>query len=217
MKAVILGVAAGAGLTIAVIGALGPHSEVFAQRAAPSGGISAASDLIVVPAPAGEKGQLLTVIDQKLRVMSVYHIELSTGKIALRSVRNIHWDLQMTYLNNESPLPQEIRAQHGGPGPAKARQKNQVLADLLTCRGSRNGFWNRDPVKRGVENRYHDHGQDCANGQTGHERCAWGGGVSGIGQRAEGRGQRAEGRGQRAEGRGQRAEGKGQRAEGIGV
>jgi hypothetical protein len=42
--------------------------------------------------------------------MSVYHIGLTTGKIALRSVRNIHWDLQMTEFNGEAPLPREIQA-----------------------------------------------------------------------------------------------------------
>ncbi len=109
MKTVVLGALAGTGLVIAAIGMLDYRSEVFAQqltapRQAPDGG------LIVVGGPADEKGQLLTVIDPRLRVMSVYHIESSTGKIALRSVRNIQWDLQMNHLNNENPLPQEIRA-----------------------------------------------------------------------------------------------------------
>ena len=61
-------------------------------------------------APAGEKSQLITVLDPRQHVMCVYHVDLATGKIALRSVRNIHWDLQMMYLNNESPLPLEIRS-----------------------------------------------------------------------------------------------------------
>ena len=110
MKAVVLGALAGAALVTAVIGALGPRSEVLAQRLPASQTVAADSQLIVVPAAVGDKAQLLTVIDPKLRVMSVYQIDLATGKIALRSVRNIHWDLQMTYLNNESPLPQEIRS-----------------------------------------------------------------------------------------------------------
>jgi len=65
-----------------------------------------------VPTPLGDKGQLLTVIDPRQQVMGVYHIELASGKITLRSARNLRWDLspQMTYLNNDPPLPQEIRA-----------------------------------------------------------------------------------------------------------
>jgi len=42
--------------------------------------------------------------------MGVYRVDSVSGKITLCSVRNIHWDLQMIYLNNENPLPQEIRA-----------------------------------------------------------------------------------------------------------
>jgi hypothetical protein len=40
--------------------------------------------------------------------MGVYRIDAVTGKIGLKSVRNLYWDLQMTYHNNEPPLPQEI-------------------------------------------------------------------------------------------------------------
>ena len=53
---------------------------------------------------------MLTVVDPRQRVLCVYHIDLATGKIALKSVRNIQWDLQINDLNNENPLPQEIRS-----------------------------------------------------------------------------------------------------------
>ncbi len=110
MKALVLGALATAGLAIAAVGVLDHRGEALAQRPAPRGGAAVGSDLIVVPASVGEKAQWLTVVDPRLRVMSVYQIDLTTGKIALRSVRNIHWDLQMMHLNNENPLPQEIRA-----------------------------------------------------------------------------------------------------------
>lgn len=109
MKATVLGALLVAGLAMAVVGASGPGGEVLAQRLTPSGAV-AGSELIVVPAPVGEKAQLLTVIDPRGQVMSVYEIELATGKIALKSVRAIRWDLQMTEFNGESPLPREIRA-----------------------------------------------------------------------------------------------------------
>jgi hypothetical protein len=69
----------------------------------------ASNNLIALPGPATDKGQLLTLIDPRLQVVCVYHID-QTGKIALRSVRRIQWDLQMTYFNNEGPLPQEIQS-----------------------------------------------------------------------------------------------------------
>ena len=48
---------------------------------------------------------MLTVVDPRQHVLGVYHINMVTGKIALMSVRNIQWDLQINDLNNEKPLP----------------------------------------------------------------------------------------------------------------
>jgi hypothetical protein len=110
MRATVLGALAGAGLVWAAVGALDHRNEVFAQRLAPYQQADPGSELIVVPGPVGETGQLLTVIDQRRRAMSVYHIHQTTGKIALRSVRNIQWDLQLTYLDNEGLLPREIQS-----------------------------------------------------------------------------------------------------------
>lgn len=110
MKKAVLGALAGAGLVMSAVGALDHRSEVFAQRLAAEHPSGAGNELIAVPGPAGEKGQLLTVIDPRMRAISVYRIEPTAGKITLCSVRNIHWDLQMSHLNNERPLPQEIRS-----------------------------------------------------------------------------------------------------------
>lgn len=110
MKATLLGALAGAGLILAAVSVLSQRNEVLAQRVTPGDQAGFGHDLIAMAAPAGEKSQLITVIDPRQHVMCVYHVDLATGKIALRSVRNIHWDLQMMYLNNESPLPLEIRS-----------------------------------------------------------------------------------------------------------
>ncbi len=110
MKTATLMALAGAGLMIVAVGWPGHSREVFAQRLATQISPGPDSGLIAVPGPIGEKGQLITVIDSRARVMSVYHIDKASGKIALRSVRNIHWDLQMTHLDNEGLLPEEIRA-----------------------------------------------------------------------------------------------------------
>ena len=117
MKPTVLGSLVCVGLVIAAVGAAGQRGEVFAQRvtppapATPAPAAVAGSELIVVPTTLGDKGrQMLTVIDPRQKVVCVYEIDLATGKIALRSVRKIHWDLQMTYMNNENPLPQEIQS-----------------------------------------------------------------------------------------------------------
>jgi len=110
MKKAVLGVLLGTGLLMAVVGQFDRPSEVYGQRTAPNLAAGAGGELIAVPTPAGDRGQLLTVIDPRQQAMGVYHIDVPSGKIKLLSVRNLRWDLQMTYLNNENPLPQEIRA-----------------------------------------------------------------------------------------------------------
>ena len=68
------------------------------------------SELIVVPTALGDRVQMLTVVDPRQQVLGVYHIDTATGKITLKSVRNIHWDLQIDHLNTDEPLPQQIRS-----------------------------------------------------------------------------------------------------------
>ena len=72
----------------------------------PGGG---SAELITHVLPGGDKYQQLLVVDPRLRVASVYHVETATGVIALRSVRQIHWDLQLAEYNGVNPLPREIR------------------------------------------------------------------------------------------------------------
>jgi hypothetical protein len=110
MRRALLGALVGAGLVAILIGLVDQHGEVLAQRvtyppAGPGG------ELIAVPTPMGDKGQMVTVIDPRLQTIGVYAIDLPSGKISLRSVRNIHWDLQMTDFNTDNPLPREIRLQ----------------------------------------------------------------------------------------------------------
>jgi hypothetical protein len=111
MKRAMLGVLVGVVVVMAAIAVAQQRGEAPVMRGA-SPAVSpavAGSELIVVPTSLGEKGQMLTVVDPRQRVICVYHIDLSTGRIALKSVRNIQWDLQINDLNCEKPLPQEIR------------------------------------------------------------------------------------------------------------
>jgi hypothetical protein len=110
MKRVLLGSVAGAVLAIAAAGLAGSRGEVLGQQLPASFRDASGAELIAVPGPLNEKGQLLTVIDPRFRSLSVYQIDRETGKVELRSVRTIHWDLQMTEFNSASPLPGEIRA-----------------------------------------------------------------------------------------------------------
>ena len=109
MKNLLFGALAAVGFLVALVVAFDLGSTAFGQRGAAYQTPNAGAELIVVPATVGEKTQLLTVVDPRSQAMSVYHVDLATGKIALRSVRSLRWDLQMSYMNNENPLPQEIR------------------------------------------------------------------------------------------------------------
>jgi hypothetical protein len=112
MKWLCLGILTGT--IFATSGAIAQQPEnLFPQRTvsavAPATTASGA-DLIVLSAMLGEKGQMLTVVDPRQQVICVYHIDLNSGKIALKSARKITWDLQITDFNNEIPMPREIQS-----------------------------------------------------------------------------------------------------------
>ena len=104
MRMTAVGALIGVVLMFAAAGLLGIRSHALAQ---PSG---FGADLITLSTSVGDRHQQLTVIDPRTRVLSVYHVELATGIVSLKSVRNIHWDLQMVEFNGVNPLPREIRA-----------------------------------------------------------------------------------------------------------
>lgn len=107
MRTAVFGLLAGAALTF-ILGGISAGSN---RTPAIGSSRAAASDrhLIALTASVDEHRQQITVIDPATRVMSVYHIELATGKVTLKSVRKIHWDLEMSDFNAVSPLPREIR------------------------------------------------------------------------------------------------------------
>jgi hypothetical protein len=108
MKATLLA-AVGAALGFVVIWMLvGRDALVFAQRPQV---YEAMAELIALPMQIDNTRQQLTVIDPRTHVMSVYHLDLTTGSVTLKSVRNISWDLQLDEFNGIKPLPREIRAQ----------------------------------------------------------------------------------------------------------
>lgn len=101
MRRVVVGAIVGASLVIGGFG-LTSRSTITAETGQPS------RDLITFSMP-GDKGQHLVVIDPGQRVMAVYYVDSQAGKVALRSVRQFHWDLQIADFNGEKPLPREIR------------------------------------------------------------------------------------------------------------
>jgi hypothetical protein len=107
MRIAVLGVSVLASLVFAALVAALAPSVGLAQRTVPPPG---GGGLIALAAAAGEQRQQVTVIDPDTRVLGVYHVDLSTGEVTLKSVRNIHWDLQMIEFNGTHPLPREVRS-----------------------------------------------------------------------------------------------------------
>ena len=86
----------------------GPTEQAYGRTGQTLGG--APTDLMVLGTSTNGQFQQLTLLDPRTHVMSVYHIDGGSGRIELKSIRNIHWDLQMDEFNGSAPLPGEIRA-----------------------------------------------------------------------------------------------------------
>jgi hypothetical protein len=108
MKTVVLGALAGASLVMIAAGLLDRGDAAYAQRAVPFAQAGTEGGLMAIPSGTGEGGQLITVVDSRARALAVYRVA-ADGKIKLLSVRNIQWDLQVTQLNSDIPLPQDIK------------------------------------------------------------------------------------------------------------
>jgi hypothetical protein len=109
MRTVVLGAVLVVGLVVTAAAVTADPGSDLSRPTALDRSALQERGLIALSTPVGDKYQQVTVIDPKTEAMSVYHIDLSDGKIRLRSVRNFHWDLQMAHFNGTAPLPREIQ------------------------------------------------------------------------------------------------------------
>ena len=90
---------AGYGLVIGIaVGAVAlavEFPQAQAQRTVPAERASSADQLIALPFDAADGKQQITIVDPRTRVIAVYQVDKVNGSLALRSVRNVHWDLLM--------------------------------------------------------------------------------------------------------------------------
>jgi len=108
MKNAVMGALVASGMITALFWTGSPPSAVFGSPS--SDRPARSSQLITFATPAGDNGQQLTVLDPETKVLGVYHVNLASGEIVLKSVRNIYWDLQMVEFNTTNPTPAEIRS-----------------------------------------------------------------------------------------------------------
>ena len=66
---------------------------------------------LVVMTHSTETGERIVLVDKSSRVMAVYEVGASGGRIQLKSVRNFRWDMLMEVFNETDPKPKDIRAQ----------------------------------------------------------------------------------------------------------
>ncbi len=71
------------------------------------------SELLMTTSLLADGRQQVVITDTKAKTMAIYEVEPTTGKVLLRSVREIKWDLQMQQFNATSPTPGEIRSMSG--------------------------------------------------------------------------------------------------------
>ncbi len=81
----------------------------FAGPGANVGDASSPVPLLMAHGQGAEGRQMITLVDPRTRVMSVYHLDAVTGQIHLKSVRNTRWDMLLDEFNGASPSPKEIR------------------------------------------------------------------------------------------------------------
>jgi len=113
MRTAVVGVLMVAGLTTAALAVRPDGSRASGERTEFYRPNASERRLVVCTSTVGDKYELLTIVDPERSVILVYHVELASGDVELRCVRNIESDLQLDYYNGKSPLPSEIRSQLG--------------------------------------------------------------------------------------------------------
>ena len=100
------------GLAACALALAADFPQVLAQRTAPPERTPPADQLLALPYETADGRQQVTIVDPRTRVIAVYSVDKVNGSLALRSVRNVHWDLLMEEYNTThgSPTPREIRA-----------------------------------------------------------------------------------------------------------
>lgn len=64
----------------------------------------------IVTSAVTDNRQQIVVADPVQQSLAVYHVDLVTGRIALKSVRHVRFDLMMTEFNTDAPSPRELEA-----------------------------------------------------------------------------------------------------------
>lgn len=90
---------------LVVVVALWQGGRLAAERpGSPAGG-----PLWISESPLGDGRRLLIVIDEATRHAAVYQVDGAAGTLALRSTRDITWDLMVGDFNAQEPRPATLQ------------------------------------------------------------------------------------------------------------
>lgn len=64
----------------------------------------------VVMSTTTDRVQQIVVADPASQALAVYHVDLTSGRITLKSVRNVRFDLLMTEFNTDTPSPRDLES-----------------------------------------------------------------------------------------------------------
>lgn len=101
----------------AVVAGLWQGGRLAAERPGTPGG----GPLWISDSPLEDGRRLLLVVDQSTRHVAVYHVDGAAGTLALRSTRDINWDLMVGDFNAQEPRPAALQKMLQVPAAAPAR------------------------------------------------------------------------------------------------
>ena len=111
MRAMMVGLLTGVLVTWTLDHAAPTPPTVYAQRFGVNDATGAQqSDLIAIAGAVVEGQQSIVLVDSRRQTLGSYQVDAKTGQIALRSVRNIRWDLELDEFNGMEPTPNKIQA-----------------------------------------------------------------------------------------------------------
>ena len=112
MRDTFAGMVLGAGLV--VLAFVGWQAEPQAQGQTTKLANPVGDDVFVMGMPVGEAGHRVIIFDKPHYTLAVYEVDTLAGRIALRSVRNVRWDLSLDDFNSLTPKPNEVLAMTAG-------------------------------------------------------------------------------------------------------
>lgn len=101
------------GWAAAAIALFASGGALMAQRPMRPGGpmadAGAPGHLWISATPLDDQRQLLIVIDPTVKNAAIYHLDGGSGTLALKSTRDISWDLMVGDFNAQEPKPSALK------------------------------------------------------------------------------------------------------------